>query len=62
MKKTAKRCIAILSIFLLLAQSLLTPFFISSVYAATSWTQTDWSGGNGKTSWLEAINFVKLKI
>jgi len=52
MKKIAKKLISSLCIALLLIQSLATPFLVSPVYAATSpWTQTDWSGGSGQTSW-----------
>ncbi|MFH1720671.1 MAG: DUF2341 domain-containing protein [Patescibacteria group bacterium] len=33
-------------------------FLVSPVYAATSpWTQTDWSGGSGQTSWSDNTKF-----
>ncbi|MBI4100287.1 DUF2341 domain-containing protein [Candidatus Microgenomates bacterium] len=36
----------------------LSPFLIRSVYAATSpWSQTDWSGGSGQTSWSDTTKF-----
>jgi len=50
MKKTVKQCIAILSIFLLLAQSVVTPFLVSPVYAVSAWSQTDWSSGVGAST------------
>ncbi len=51
MKKIAKKLISLVSITLLLVQSLATPFLVSPVYAATSpWTQTDWSGGVGSST------------
>ena len=58
MKKIARKLISSLCITLLLVQSLATPFLVSPVYAATSpWTQTDWSGGSGQTSWSDNTKF-----
>src|SRR3989304_8237646 len=49
------------SLVFLLTLSLLVSqfsFLIPSVYATSSpWTQTDWSGGTGQTSWSDATKF-----
>ncbi|MDA1317238.1 MAG: hypothetical protein O3B87_04400 [bacterium] len=50
MKKIARKLISVFAIALLLMQSIFTPFLISPVYAATSWTQTDWSSGVGAST------------
>ncbi|MDP4010951.1 MAG: SUMF1/EgtB/PvdO family nonheme iron enzyme, partial [Candidatus Roizmanbacteria bacterium] len=50
MKKTARKLISLLSITLLLVQSIFTPFLISPAYAATSWSQTDWGSGVGAST------------
>lgn len=52
-----KKLLVFLLTFSLLA-SQFTPFFVPSVYAASSpWTQTDWSGGSGQTSWSDTTKF-----
>src|SRR3989338_10499575 len=43
--------------FFLILISIFSPF-TSPVYAATSpWTQTDWVGGSGQTSWSDSTKF-----
>src|SRR5688572_6468348 len=52
---------SILSVLVLLSFFLsaqLSPIFTPFVFAASSpWTQTDWSGGSGQTSWSDNTKF-----
>src|SRR3990167_916117 len=48
--------ISVLLIFTLLFSQF--SFLVSPVYAASSpWTQTDWSGGSGQTSWSDTTKY-----
>ncbi len=52
----ARKSFVFLLIFSLLFSQF--SFLIPSVYAASSsWTQTDWSGGSGQTSWSDSTKF-----
>ncbi|MEX0895757.1 MAG: Ig-like domain-containing protein [Patescibacteria group bacterium] len=51
MKSPLKKLISLISIVLILIQTLVAPFFALPAYAATSpWKQTDWSGGSGAST------------
>ena len=54
MKKRFKR----IGIFLLTLVLFITnPPFTTTILAATSWTQSDWSGGSGQGSWSDTTKF-----
>lgn len=56
LKFRTRICVFILICSLLVTQ--FSPIFVTSVHAATSpWTQTDWSGGSGQTSWSDNTKF-----
>src|SRR3989338_7421083 len=59
-ERESKRPRRFLTTFLLILSLILQNFLflVNPVYAASSpWSQTDWSGGSGQTSWSDATKF-----